>query len=298
MFSSSEWEEPPRKEESGYASASSNNTIFADVYFTKPHLKFINQQLKQLEPQDILRWCITTLPGLYQTTAFGLSGLATLDMLSKLQTPIKCQTDLIFLDTLHHFPETLDLVDKIKKKYSNVNIHVYKPAAVESADEFAAKYGDRLWESSEDLYDWVAKIEPQQRSYADLQVTAVLTGRRRSQGGKRKYLDVIEVDDRGVVKVNPLANWTFEQVQNYIFENDVPYNDLLDQGYKSIGDWHSTQPVAQGEEERSGRWKGRPKTECGIHNKKSRYARLLAQQEAKEKEEELNESVNTQLRIT
>ncbi|KAI9689242.1 MAG: hypothetical protein M1822_000980 [Bathelium mastoideum] len=297
MFSSSEWEEAPRREESGYASASSNHASFADIVFTKPHLRFINQQLKQLEPQDILRWCITTLPSLYQTTAFGLSGLATLDMLSKLQSPVKSQTDLIFLDTLHHFPETLALVEKIKKKYGNVNVHTYRPAAVETPEEFTTKYGEHLWESSEDLYDWIAKIEPQQRAYADLQVKAVLTGRRRSQGGKRKYLDIIEVDDRGVVKVNPLANWTFDQVQNYIFENDVPYNELLDRGYKSIGDWHSTQPVANGEEERSGRWKGRQKTECGIHNKKSRYAQLLAQQESKEREEGLSRSLNTQLQV-
>ncbi|KAL9065942.1 MAG: hypothetical protein Q9157_007310 [Trypethelium eluteriae] len=297
MLSSSEWEETPRKEESGYASASSSHANFAEIFFTKPHLRFINQQLKQLEPQDILRWCLTTLPSLYQTTAFGLSGLVTLDMLSKLHSPIKSQADLIFLDTLHHFTETLALVDKIKKKYSNVNIHIYKPAAVETPEEFSAKYGIHLWESSEDLYDWIAKIEPQQRAYADLQVKAVLTGRRRSQGGKRAYLDVIEVDDTGVVKVNPLANWTFDQVQNYIFENDVPYNELLDRGYKSIGDWHSTQPVANGEGERSGRWKGRPKTECGIHNKKSRYAQLLAAQEAKEEEESLNRSVNERLQI-
>ncbi|KAI9701743.1 MAG: hypothetical protein M1820_006371 [Bogoriella megaspora] len=298
MLSSSEWEEAPRKEESGYASGASVKPLFADIFFTKPHLKFLNQQLKQLEPQDILRWCITSLPSLYQTTAFGLSGLVTVDMLAKLKVPIKSQIDLIFLDTLHHFPETYALVDQIKKQYSNINLHVYKPAGVETETEFATKYGERLWESSEDLYDWIAKVEPQQRAYADLQVRAILTGRRRSQGGKRKDLDVIEVDDTGVVKVNPLANWSFDEVQNYILDHDVPYNKLLDEGYKSIGDWHSTQPVAEGEDERSGRWKGRGKTECGIHNKKSKYAQLLAQQQSADRTSAaLSRSMNSRLQI-
>lgn len=82
--------------ESGYASGSSSASL-PEVYFSRPHLKFINQQLQNLEPQDILKWCITTLPRLYQTTAFGLTGLAINDMVSKLDGPIKPQIDLIYL---------------------------------------------------------------------------------------------------------------------------------------------------------------------------------------------------------
>jgi phosphoadenosine phosphosulfate reductase len=87
--------------------------------------------------------------------------------------------------------------------------------------------------------------------------------------------------------VNPLANWSFKQVQAYVKEHDVPYNELLDRGYKSVGDWHSTQPVAEGEDERAGRWKGQEKTECGIHNKRSRYAQYLVEMERKRQTEEL-----------
>ncbi|KAF2741529.1 phosphoadenosine phosphosulfate reductase [Polyplosphaeria fusca] len=273
--------------ESGYVSGSSSQDSLPEIQFSKPHLKFLNSQLQKLEPQDILRWCITSLPGLYQTTALGLTGLVTVDMLSKMNGPIKPDIDLIFLDTLHHFDETLALKERVRKRY-NATVHVYKPADVDSADEFAAKHGDKLWESNDELYDYVAKVEPSQRAYAELQVKAVLTGRRRSQGGKRGDLDILEVDDAGIVKVNPLANWSFAQVQEYITANNVPYNELLDRGYKSIGDWHSTQPVAAGEDERSGRWKGRAKTECGIHNPKSRYAQFLRQQEQQKQEEELS----------
>ncbi|SLM38475.1 phosphoadenosine phosphosulfate reductase [Lasallia pustulata] len=276
-----------RDEESGYASASSSDESIPDVFFTKPHLTFLNRQLQNLEPPDILRWCITTLPSLYQTTAFGLTGLATLDMLSKLKIPRPQVVDLVFLDTLHHFSETLSLVGRVRKQYPLVNVHVYKPNGVDTAEEFAQKYGEKLWETNDQLYDWVAKVEPAQRAYRELQVNAVLTGRRRSQGGKRGDMDVIEVDEAGLIKVNPLANWTFKQVQDYIKANNVPYNELLDRGYQSIGDWHSTQPIKDGEDERAGRWKGQQKTECGIHNPRSKYAIFLREQEMKKQEEAL-----------
>lgn len=242
---------------------------------------------------DILRWCITTLPQLYQTTAFGLTGVATLDMLSKLDIPRPQVVDVIFLDTLHHFPETLSLVDRVRKNYPMNNIHVFKPAGVETQEEFAKKHGPNLWEKDEQLYDWVAKVEPAERSYRELNVRAVLTGRRRSQGGKRGELDVIEVDDAGLIKINPLANWTFDQVKQYVKENNVPYNELLDRGYKSVGDWHSTTPVSENEDERSGRWKGQQKTECGIHNPRSKYAQFLMEMERKRHDETLAQALQT-----
>jgi phosphoadenosine phosphosulfate reductase len=207
-------------------------------------------------------------------------------MISRLDGPFKANIDLIFLDTLHHFDETMALVDRVKRRYG-VPIHIYKPAGVETAEEFTKKHGEKLWETNDELYDYIAKVEPQQRAISELQVKAMLTGRRRSQGGKRGDIDIIEVDEAGIIKINPLANWTFKQVQEYVEAYDVPSNELLKRGYKSIGDWHSTQPVAQGEDERSGRWKGTNKTECGIHNKKSRYAQFLIAQEAKQREEEL-----------
>jgi len=275
--------------ESGYASAESQYESFPDIYFTKPHLKFLNQQLNQLEPEEILKWCLLSLPGLFQTTAFGLTGLVTLDMLSKLiaSLPTAQKPALIFLDTLHHFPETLTLVERIKERYPELTLHTYRPDECDTVKDFDAKHGARLWETNEEMYDYVAKVEPAQRAYRELGVKAMLTGRRRSQGGKRGDLDVLEVDEAGLIKVNPMANWSFQRVWDYVREHELPYNELLDRGYKSIGDWHSTLPVAEGEDERSGRWKGRAKTECGIHNKRSRYAQFLQRQEQRQREEEL-----------
>lgn len=218
-------------------------------------------------------------------------------MLSKLKVPRPQVVDLIFFDTLHHFSETLALVDRVRQRYPLVNVHVYKPDGSATAVELALNYGERLWETNDELYDWVAKVEPAQRAYRELQVSAVLTGRRRSQGGKRGDLDVIEVDEAGLIKVNPLANWTLKQVQEYVKNNDVPYNELLDRGYKSVGDWHSTQPIKEGEDERAGRWKGQQKTECGIHNPRSKFAQYLQEQELKKHEEALRQALQSGLEI-
>ncbi|KIX04719.1 phosphoadenosine phosphosulfate reductase [Rhinocladiella mackenziei CBS 650.93] len=277
--------------DSGYSSASNSEIGLPEVYFTKSHLQFLNRQLQFLEPQEILRWAITTLPHLYQTTAFGLSGLVQLDMLSKMKIPRPQMVDLIFIDTLHHFPETLELVDRVRTRYPLVNIHTFKPEGVETAQEFAEKYGDRLWETDDNRYDYLAKVEPAQRAYRETQAYAVLTGRRRSQGGQRGDLNIIEMDEAGLIKINPMANWSFDQIQQYITDNDVPYNTLLDKGYKSVGDWHSTQPIQEGEDERAGRWKGQQKTECGIHNPRSKYAQFLMEQGKKREREVLDQAL-------
>ena len=237
-------------------------------------------------------------------------------MLSRITANSSDKVDLIFLDTLFHFQETLDLVERVKVRYPEVRLHVFKPDGVENAADFERKYGERLWETDDSLYDYLAKIEPAHRAYAELEVKAVLTGRRRSQGGQRGDLDIVEVDEAGLLKINPLANWTFPQVKDYITKHNIPYNSLLDKGYKSIGDWHSTRylfltltglevenvvlwltlgyysPVKEGEDERAGRWKDKKKTECGIHNPRSKYFEFLRQQELKKQEEELQRALD------
>ena len=164
-------------------------------------------------------------------------------MLSKINAGTGKKVDLIFLDTLHHFQETHDLVNNIRSRYPDVNLHIFKPDGIETAGEFAKIHGENLWKTNDTLYDYLAKVEPAQRAYNELGVKATLTGRRRSQGGQRGDLDIVEVDDAGLIKVNPLANWSFPEVKAYVTKHNVPYNVLLDRGYKSVGDWHSTRFV-------------------------------------------------------
>lgn len=281
--------------DSGYTSShsdyspSSSTQSLPLMSLTAAHLEHLNNQLEPMHPMDILRFCKIMFPNLYQSTAFGLTGLVTMDMLSKIQdeNPESNQVELIFLDTLYHFKETYDLIDRVKARYPNVPVHIFKPHGADNVEEFEETYGKELWSTSDELYDWIIKVEPLQRAYDELKVAAVLNGRRRSQGAARGSIPIVELDEeRGIIKINPLATWSFGQVNAYIKEHSVPYNALLDQGYKSVGDWHSTSPVKEGEDERAGRWKGQNKSECGIHNKKSRYAQFLEDKEQKAAAEE------------
>lgn len=274
--------------DSGYTSAqsdyspSSSTANLPLMSLTKAHIEHLNNQLEPMHPMDILRFCKIMFPNLYQSTAFGLTGLATMDMLSKIQeeNPESKTVDLIFLDTLYHFKETYDLIDRVQERYPNVPVHIFKPDGADTVEQLEETYGKELYNTAADMYDWIVKVEPLQRAYDELKVAAVLNGRRRSQGAARGSIPIIELDEeRNIIKINPLAAWSFTQVNEYIKANNVPYNALLDQGYKSIGDWHSTVPVADGEDERAGRWKGQNKTECGIHNKKSRYTQFENQQQ-------------------
>lgn len=269
--------------DSGYTSAQSDYSPSSStdnlplMSLTKAHIQHLNKQLEPMHPMDILRFCKVMFPNLYQSTAFGLTGLATMDMLSRIQdeNPEAPPVDLIFLDTLFHFQETYDLVDRVRARYPNVPVHVFRPDGVETAEQLGRTYGEKMWETAAEMYDYIVKVEPLQRAYDELKVAAVLNGRRRSQGAARDSIPIVELDEeRGIVKINPLAAWSFSQVDAYIKERDVPYNVLLDRGYKSVGDWHSTSPVKEGEDERAGRWRGQSKSECGIHNKKSRYAQF------------------------
>lgn len=233
-----------------------------------------NERLEGLDSVSIVKDVLHKIPQTGQTSALGLSGLVILDMLERQEIHLP----LVFIDTLHHFPQTLELLEKVDDKYqlrSTKRLHIFKPAHCATEAMFAQKYGDFLWQSDEDRYDYLVKAEPARRAYEDLALSAVITGRRRAQGAARSALPIIEVDElNGILKVNPLHNWSFDQVKDYIDSHDVPYNELLDLGYRSVGDYHSTEPVKEGEDERAGRWRGKTKTECGIHET-SRFAKYL-----------------------
>lgn len=232
--------------------------------FDKVFVDAENTKLESKTPADIIQWALENIhQGLWQSTAFGVTGLVITDMLHKLDAKIP----ILFIDTLHHFEETLLLAQQLRGKY-HTRILVYKPDEMNSREEFTDMHGDELWLQNPPLYDYTAKVEPAHRAYVENGVKAVFTGRRSSQGGDRTQLPVLELDfqvNPPLLKINPMANWSYEQVWEYIKMNNVPYNALLDQGYKSVGDYHSTVPVSKGESERDGRWKGQEKTECGLH---------------------------------
>lgn len=231
---------------------------------TQFDLKTLNQQFSSAHPRDILAWCVDQIPtGLVQTSAFNVDDMVITDMLYRDRKPVR-SVPVLFLDTLHHFPQTLELVAKAQAIYQ-LNLQVYKVPEVNSRAEFAAHYGEALWDTDITQFHHITKIEPLQRGLADLNTVAWITGRRRDQAATRADMPIFERDSQNRLKVNPLANWTRKQSWAYVMEHGVIYNPLHDQGYASIGDEPITTPVGAGEDERAGRWRGTSKTECGIH---------------------------------
>ncbi|GAB6934017.1 phosphoadenylyl-sulfate reductase [Calditerricola satsumensis] len=189
--------------------------------------------------------------------SFGAEDVVLVDMLVK----INPEVPIFYLDTDKHFRETYETRDRMAARYGISFVQV-KPAL--TLEEQAARYGDRLWERDPNLCCNLRKVEPLKAFLRDFD--AWITGIRREQAPTRANARKVEWDAKfGVVKFNPLADWTFKDVWRYIHENDVPYNPLHDRGYPSIGCECCTRPVRPGEDFRAGRWAGFNKTECGLH---------------------------------
>jgi phosphoadenosine phosphosulfate reductase len=228
-------------------------------------LKKLNQRFDKAHPKDILAWCTFNIPtGLVQTSAFNVDDMLITDLLYRDLRPAQ-PVPVLFLDTLHHFPQTLELVAAATDLYQ-LNLQVYKIRGVDSRAAFAATYGDALWTQDINRFSQLTKIEPLQRGLQELQAIAWITGRRRDQATTRSHMPIFELDQQQRLKVNPLANWTRKETWAYVFEHDVIYNPLHDQGYPSIGDEPITVSIREGDGERAGRWQDFDgKTECGIH---------------------------------
>ncbi len=224
----------------------------------------LNQRFENAHPSEILAWSVENITtGLVQTSAFNVDDVLITDILYRELKPVK-PVPVMFLDTLHHFRETLELVEKATKHY-NLDLRTYKVPNIDTREAFAEAFGDALWDTDIQKFHYVTKIEPLQRGLAELQAVAWITGRRRDQAPTRATMPIFEHDIKNRIKINPLANWTRKQSWAYAFEHQMMYNPLHDKGYPSIGDEPITTPVADGEDERAGRWRGTGKTECGIH---------------------------------
>jgi phosphoadenosine phosphosulfate reductase len=189
--------------------------------------------------------------------SFGAEDVALVDMISK----IRPGTRVFYLDTNLLFPETYDLIEKVKARY---DIRLEQLLPLLTLEEQAAQHGDALWAFDPDACCGIRKVEPLSRALGTM--TAWITGIRREQAPTRAHAKVAEWDAKfGLVKFNPLAAWTHRDVWRYLSANEVPYNVLHDNGYPSIGCTHCTRQVKPGEDPRAGRWSGHQKTECGLH---------------------------------
>ena len=226
--------------------------------YTEEELARLSAELEEMTPQEILRWAVQEFqPGLTLACSFGgPSGMVLLDMLM----PIDSTVDVFYLDTDFLFPETYHLRDVCAQKYG-ISPVGYK--SLLTPPQQAEQYGDALWSHDPDQCCELRKVEPNYRALAGKR--AWIAGMRRDQAKTRANIGIVEWDSKfDLVKINPLANWDEKKIWAYIVEHGVPYNELHDKNYPSIGCTYCTKPVAKGQDPRSGRWQGFDKEECGI----------------------------------
>lgn len=218
-----------------------------------------NDELESVQPEEIIRWAVERFgERLTMATAFGPEGCTILYMLSR----VGPQTHVFNLDTGYQFQETLDLRDRIAEKYG-IEVELKKPEL--TVQQYEAKHGGPLYKTKPDQCCFDRKISILREAAAGHH--AWISAIRRDQSPDRAKAPIVGWDKKfGLVKINPLANWTKADVWKLIVDEDIPYNPLHDQGYTSIGCWPCTRAVLFGEDERAGRWSGSQKTECGLHS--------------------------------
>jgi phosphoadenosine phosphosulfate reductase len=212
--------------------------------------------LDDASAEEVLRWATATFGERICVTS-SMRDAVIVDLASKVRPGI----DVIFLDTGYHFAETIGTRDAIAAVYPVNLINVTPSRTVSEQDR---DLGPRLFGRNPDLCCYVRKVRP--LSEALEPYDAWITGVRREETEARRHTRVVEWDTQHqMVKVNPVAGWSQEQVDEYIDEHGVLVNPLVYDGYPSIGCATCTLRVETGDNPRSGRWAGSGKTECGIH---------------------------------
>jgi len=228
---------------------------------TENTLKAINQDLEGQSPQEVLEYALKRYsPKIILACSFGAEDVVLVDMMLR----INPNAMLFYLDTDFLFPETYEVRDRIIAKYGLKTDQIFQMKSLVTPEEQAKQYGNALWSRDPNQCCGLRKVEPLTRILQNY--SAWITGIRRDQSPTRAHAGLIEWDQKfHMVKVNPLAAWSVEQVWAYIDRHEVPYNILHEQNYPSVGCTHCTAPVMPGDDPRSGRWKNFVKTECGLH---------------------------------
>jgi len=217
-----------------------------------------NDRFRPASPEDLLAWAAERWEtDLALTCSFGgPAGMVLLDMIVRV-APL---TPVLYIDTGLLFPETYRLITQVQDRYG-VTPHAIRPAR--TVQQQAKDAGATLWQREPDRCCGLRKVQP--LADALLPFEAWITGIRRDGSATRANAELLEWSGKyNLVKLNPLAFWTEREVWRYIHEHDVPYNPLLDQGYRSLG-CHTCTQRPDSTDARSGRWTGFAKTECGIH---------------------------------
>ncbi len=233
----------------------------AAIETSEINLEKLNHQFTDVDATAIVKWGFETFgDGLVMSTSFGIQSAVMLHLVTQVYPKIP----VIWVDTGYLPDKTYKFADELTRRL-NLNLQVYQSSM--SPARMEALHG-RLWADDDveslNLYDQIRKVEPMQRALKELNAQAWLAGLRADQTSHRKTLDYVGKQS-GLYKILPILNWHSRDVYYYLQAHSLPYHPMFDEGYVTVGDWHSSRPVtADDDDERSTRFHGL-KQECGLH---------------------------------
>jgi phosphoadenosine phosphosulfate reductase len=216
--------------------------------FSDAELADLNREFERLPASKIIQWAVDSFyPHLCLSSS--MNDAVLIDLATKVEPGI----EVVFIDTGYHFPETLETVEMVRRRYG-LNLRMMT----------VPHHDEELWRVDPENCCSAVKVGQLDRALAGK--AAWMSGLRRVEAATRGQAPIVARDLRGLVKVNPLATWTDHDVEGYIADHDVPVNPLKVQGYLSIGCMPCTHLPTDPDDPRSGRWAGSNKTECGLHD--------------------------------
>lgn len=225
------------------------------------NLGTINEQMTDADANAVVQWSVATFgAGLVMSTSFGIQSAVMLHLV----TSIVPNIPVIWVDTGYLPVETYRFADELTHRLK-LNLKVYQsPMSPARMEALLGKLWDRKDVESLNQYDQIRKVEPMQRAMQELQATAWLAGLRAGQTNHRQSLQTVG-QQMGLYKILPILDWHSRDIYHYLQTHGLPYHPMFDQGYVTVGDWHSSRPLtASDDNERDTRFHGL-KQECGIH---------------------------------
>jgi phosphoadenosine phosphosulfate reductase len=222
-------------------------TLLDVPQFTDEELAELNREFERLPASKIIQWAVDHFaPHLAMTAS--MNDAVLIDLAVKVHPAI----EVVFIDTGYHFPETLETVERVRRRYG-LNLRMMT----------VPHHAEELWKVDPESCCSAVKVGQLDRALEGK--AAWMSGLRRVEAASREQAPIVARDLRGLVKINPIATWSDLDVDGYIADHDVPVNPLRDRGYLSIGCQPCTQLPTDPSDPRSGRWAGRDKMECGLH---------------------------------
>jgi phosphoadenosine phosphosulfate reductase len=217
----------------------------------------LSEEFERKTPQEIIQWAVDRFwPEIALSSSFQTQSMPLLHMVTR----IKRGMPVFFLDTGYHFWETLMFREKIASEWKINVIDLYRDTRW---DVFARQNTRTLPLEDSNLCCYLHKVQPMQKALKDIK--AWISGIRRDQTAVRSRAKILEIQNNGLLKVNPLLNWSKTDVKQYLEGNALPQHPLYEKGYRSVGCAPCTIAIGVDDDERSGRWAGRGKVECGLH---------------------------------